>query len=92
MAFRRPGRLIGAVLILILLVLAGLLYSPWHRHSSAARQACVFSPLEGSPSLEAGPHVQIEPVLGVIWLPLAETRICPQTPAVKHHCERAPPA
>lgn len=92
MAPRRPGRLIGAVLILILLVMAGLLYSPWHRHNSAARQACVFSPLEGSPSLEAGPHIQIEPVGAVTWIPSIEARVSPQQHHSKHSCQRAPPA
>lgn len=86
------GRLTGAVVAFILLVLAGVLYSPWHRHDPAARQACIFSPLETVHSLEAGPRIQIEPVLGVIWLPFAQTRVIPEQPHFKHHSDRAPPA
>ncbi|MCS7315049.1 MAG: hypothetical protein RMI94_05280 [Bryobacterales bacterium] len=88
----RIGRFVGAALIVILLALAGLLYSPWHRHNPAARQACVFSTFESSPTLEAGEHVQIQPVLWVIWLPQTGPPVCPQAPCFKPHCERAPPA
>lgn len=85
-------RAIGVALILILLLLVGLLYSPWHRHNAAARQACIFSPPEGSPSLVAHLHIPVEPVLGVVWLAFSEARISPQQPCFEHRFQRAPPA
>ncbi len=92
MAARWSGRLTSAALILIVLALAVLLYSPWHRHSPAARQACIFSPIEAAPSLEAAAHIHIEPLLGVLWIRFARTLVSLRQPDVQEHPERAPPA
>lgn len=79
-----PGKSAIAIMLLCALIaLSGFIFSPWHRHNSAGRQACVFSPVEACWMLEAGFPVQVPPVLSVLWitcvraarLPLA--RLCP---------------
>ncbi|MGC8794066.1 MAG: hypothetical protein ACP5U2_11815 [Bryobacteraceae bacterium] len=82
----------AAMLILILLVLAGLLYSPWHRHNPAARQACIFSPLESSLTLEAQSHIELAPVMEAIWLAACEPVLPCPPPLTRAHFGRAPPA
>ncbi len=83
---------VSLLLACVLLLISGLLYSPWHRHNPASRQACAFSPLEGGWDLQAGPGIGIEPCLGVagpapVWQ-AALPQICLAHPGFG----RAPPA
>jgi hypothetical protein len=83
---------LAAALALILVIIAGFIYSPWHRHDRATRQPCIFQPVEASPGLEAGPQIAIESPMAAVW-PAAGDAVLPSglTP-VKPRSGRAPPA
>jgi|GEM_PF-1254281 hypothetical protein len=92
-AIRAWGRAgLAAALALILVLIAGFIYSPWHRHDLATRQPCIFQPVEASPGLEAGPHIQIEPPMVALWLAARDPVLPSLLAPVKPRPSRAPPA
>ena len=74
------------------MVIAGFIYSPWHRHNAASRQPCPFQPVEVSPGVEAGPHIQIDPPVVVIWVAAHDPIPADCLTPAKPHSDRAPPA
>lgn len=88
-----PGKTaIAVVLLCALALISGLLYSPWHRHNSASRQACLFSPVEACSTLPPGSLIQLQPVFDLVWIMTVWAVALP----LVHHCSprfgRAPPA
>jgi hypothetical protein len=90
----RSRRRIAVSLLLacVLLLISGLLYSPWHRHNLASRQVCAFSPLEGGWDVQAGPGIGIEPCLAVAGPAPVWQAPLPQICLVRPGFGRAPPA
>lgn len=82
---------VSAVMVCVLALISGLLYSPWHRHNPASRQACIFAPLEGAAMLEPARVPEIELLPGLAWAPAPLEEAVRLTLVIRHKSARAPP-
>lgn len=83
---------VSLTLICALIVISGLIYSPWHRHNLASRQACLFSPVEACPTLAPNSPIQIQPVLSPVWILAIQAAALPLVHIRHPRLGRAPPA
>jgi len=88
----RPRAVLGVGLVVLLVAIGALFYSGWHRHNLAARQACVFSPLEGNLSVEPGGRIELAPLQVVLGSVLVAPAIMPLFCVVRPRSARDPPA
>lgn len=83
---------VSLTLVCVLIFISGFIYSPWHRHNPASRQACLFWPVEACSTLEAGPSIQLQPPLTVGWFTAVWTAALPLIRPSRPRFGRAPPA
>jgi hypothetical protein len=84
--------LISLVVLVCILAVNILIFSPWHRHNVFSKQLCAFSAFEHGNGTEAPAAIQIVPPTFVVWLP-ANPDPAPRTLDIRVHCAgRAPPA